>query len=134
LNDLAIILGRMLAKADQKLGVARRACDAGEWDEASSRAYYAAFHAVAAVLRQRGLTFSSHGQTLGSFNRECVRTGELPADFTKALTRLYRDRQVADYECINMVDEPTARQDLSDTERIVAACRSLLETRMGQAL
>ena len=49
MTELPAILKAMLDKARQKLAAAQRAFDAGDWDDASSRAYYAAFHAVSAV-------------------------------------------------------------------------------------
>ena len=89
MTELQTILSAMLDKARRKLAAAQRAFDAGDWDDTSSRAYYAAFHAVAAVLRARNLVYSSHAQTLGAFNRECVLTGVFPREFAQALTRLF---------------------------------------------
>lgn len=44
------VLHAMLKKARQKLAAARKDMEFGFFGEASSRAYYAAFHAVSAVL------------------------------------------------------------------------------------
>lgn len=68
------VLRAMLKKAQQKLAAARKDMESGFFGEASSRSYYAAFHAVSAVLAHRGLAFSSHAQTLAAFNREFVKT------------------------------------------------------------
>ena len=72
------MLATLLAKADQKLDVARRDLNSGDFGDAVSRAYYAVFHALTAVLLERGLSYSSHGQALGAFNRELVKTGVFP--------------------------------------------------------
>ena len=64
------VLRAMLRKAREKLASARKNLDSGFYGDVASRAYYAAFHAISAVLADRGLTFSSHAQTLGAFNRE----------------------------------------------------------------
>ncbi|MDD9989075.1 MAG: HEPN domain-containing protein [Spirochaetaceae bacterium] len=42
-----------MEKARQKLGVAERLRDSGDHEDAVSRAYYAAFHAVKALLTAR---------------------------------------------------------------------------------
>jgi len=52
-------------------------------DDAVSRAYYAVFHGISAVLLSKGIAFSSHSQVIGVFNREFVKTGVFPADFSK---------------------------------------------------
>ena len=67
------VLRAMLKKAQQKLAAARKDMESGFFGEASSRSYYAAFHAVSAVLAHRGLAFSSHAQTLAAFNRSLSR-------------------------------------------------------------
>lgn len=116
----------MMAKANEKLGAARREMDAGFHGEVASRAYYAVFHAISAALLSCDMTFSSHAQVVGEFNRNFVKTGEFPADTTRKLQRLFEDRQTADYDVITAVDESTARQDLEDAESIVASCANLL--------
>lgn len=127
MTDLREILSAMLDKARRKLAAAERAYDAGDWDDSSSRAYYAAFHAVSAVLRARNLVYSSHAQTLGAFNRECVLTGAFPREFTQSLTRLFEDRQLADYEVLHGLDRDSAQRNLDDARRIVSACAAFLQ-------
>ena len=97
----------MLAKANGKLAAARRELKSGTPDEAVSRAYYAAYHAISAVLASQGCAFSSHAQTLGGFNARFVRTGLFPKDTTRILHRLFENRQTADYDW-TVVVEPGA--------------------------
>jgi hypothetical protein len=91
------VLQAMVRKACQKLASARKDFDSGLFDDSVSRAYYATFHAVSAVLAAHGLSFSSHAQTLDAFNRELVKTGVFPPDSFRKLQRLLEDRHVADY-------------------------------------
>jgi uncharacterized protein (UPF0332 family) len=126
------VLQAMLWKARENLASAQKNLDSGFYGDVASRAYYAAFHAISAVLADHGLTFSSHAQTLGSFNRELIKTGVFPADTFRKLQRLFEDRQVADYDWNISVDEETAKQDLADAEWLVNACREYLEKRTGQ--
>jgi hypothetical protein len=134
MTELSSVLRPMVAKARQKLSAARRALDAGDWDDASSRAYYAAFHATCAVLRSHGLAYSSHGQTLGAFNRECVQSGEFPRETTRVLTRLFEDRQLADYEVLHSVGQEDAVRDVRDAAAFVESCVRYLEARVGEPL
>lgn len=124
----------VVSKAKQKLAAARDLLAAGHWDDASSRAYYAAFHAVTAVLLARGLTFSSHGQLIGAFNRECVKTGEFTRADSRVLRRLAEDREIGDYGVSLPVDEAAARLDVEDATRLVARCLEHLEQRLGPSM
>lgn len=104
----------LLDHARSKLRAARLLLEGGAWGDAASRAYYGAFHAVSAALLSLGQSYSSHAQVLGAFNREFVRTGKVPLDFTRVLTRLFEDRQTGDYEFVTGVSETEARRDLDD--------------------
>lgn len=68
-------LDALLALADEKLRAAHLLVEGGAWGDASSRAYYAAFHAVSVALLSRDKTYSRHGQVLGAFNRGFIHTG-----------------------------------------------------------
>ena len=104
----------MLSKADQKLASARTSFHAGHHDDAASRAYYGAFHALSAVLAARGLAYSSHGQTLGAFNREVVKEGLLPPEAFAKVQRLFQDRHTGDYDVSRSLDEETWRRAVAD--------------------
>lgn len=115
-------LKHMLDKAERKLQVAELLLNKEMWDDASSRAYYAAFHAISAVLWSKNLSYSSHGQTIGAFNKEFIHTKVFPKDFTKILNRLFEDRQVGDYGFAIMINEKEAKQDVKDARTIVKSC------------
>lgn len=116
----------LLRHAEEKLRAARVLLEADAPGDAASRAYYAAFHAVTAALLSLGQAYSSHGQTLGAFNREFVHSGRVPKGFTATLTRLYEDRQAGDYETTVGVSHDEAQQDVEDAALIVATLREHL--------
>lgn len=126
-NSSPDILKAMLAKADEKLAAARRDLNDGFYGEVSSRAYYAVFHAISAVLASRGMTFSSHAQVIGAFNKEFVKTAVFSADTTRKLQRLFEDRQISDYDCAGKIDKETARADFDDALALVNVCRDYLK-------
>jgi len=117
----------MLRKADRKLAAAERLLETGDWEDASSRSYYAVFHAISAVLWKDGKSFSSHAQTLGTFNRDYVRAGAFPEGFTRILNRLFKDRQKGDYDFLFPIEEQEARDDVRDAREVVRACSAFLE-------
>ena len=115
----------LIKAAERKLAGARHALTGGFCDDAASRAYYAAFHAISAVLAAKGLTFSSHSQTLGAFNREFIMTGEIPELRFRDIQRLFDDRQTGDYGPLP-IDEKDATEDVKVALAILGACRAYL--------
>lgn len=120
-------LKAMLTKAKGKLAAARRELKMGTPEEAVSRAYYAAFHAISAVLASQGFSFSSHAQTIGGFNAHFVRTGLFPKDTNRILHRLFENRQTADYDWTTVVERASAQRDVKDAAALVAACQAFLK-------
>ena len=128
------VLRQMLRKAEEKLQAADLAFQHGLFGEVSSRAYYAVYHAVCAVLAAHGLSFASHGQTLGAFNRDFVRTGRFRADAGRRLNRLFENRQVADYDWSVEIEQEDARADLQDARALVRDCRDYLARETGERM
>jgi len=119
----------LLAAADAKLRAADLLLTEGLPDDAASRAYYAAFHAVSALHLADGNAFSSHAQLIGRFNKDFVRTGRMPTAFAKILTRLFQDRQLGDYGAPASISPEQARQDIDDARQLIAAIRNALGLR-----
>ena len=116
----------LLAAAEAKLRAADLLLAEGLPDDAASRAYYAAFHAVSALHLAQGNAFSSHAQLIGRFNKDFIRTGRLPAEFARILTRLFQDRQLGDYGAPASVSLEQAQQDINDARRLIAAIHNTL--------
>lgn len=67
------------------------------WEDATSRAYYAAFHATQAVLLTESLQPKTHQGTLHLFNYHFVKSGRLDPKYTQILARAAKYREEADY-------------------------------------
>ncbi|MBW8877702.1 MAG: HEPN domain-containing protein [Acidobacteria bacterium] len=66
-------------------------------DTSSSRAYYAAFYAVSALLAFEGQSFSKHTAIERTVHRDLVRTGKWPVEAGAAFSWLANLRHTADY-------------------------------------
>src|SRR3989338_8359827 len=113
----------ILAKARSKLKTAQIDFDNARYDDSVSRSYYAVYHAISAVLLSKGLHFSSHGQTIGAFSREFVKTKTFPAAFTKMIEKLYNERQTGDYDFESHIDEQVANLLL---QLLLIKCKKLI--------
>lgn len=125
-NDLEIQLRAMIQKAVRSIAAAKRDIKEGDYDFASSRAYYAAFYVIEAMLLTKGLSFSKHGSVIGAFNQHFVKTGAFPKEFSKLIARLFRERQTGDYGFDLSIGEKDAREDVQIAERIVEAITKYL--------
>ena len=69
------------------------------WDTLVNRMYYAAFHAVSALLIHNGIQVHTHRGALNAFNKEFVRTGLFTIDEGRLFSQLEGLRERGDYNC-----------------------------------
>lgn len=108
-----------LAAADALLGV-------GLWNDALTRAYYAAYHAACAVLLTEGIEARSHQGAIALFGERFVRTGRLSAELGRDLHELKELREQADYRRSFAATEEEARRDISRAHDFCEAVAALL--------
>ncbi len=116
----------IIEKAESKLKTADLDFSAGQFDDAVSRAYYAVFHALSACLLSKGLSFSSHSQVIGAFNREFIKSDVFPKTFSKDIQIFFADRQSGDYDVITPLDKLTAEADITKARNIVQEIKRYL--------
>ena len=119
-------LALIMKKADRSLVAAWRNFDAGDYDFASSRAYYAAFYAVQAVLVTKELSYSKHSAVISAFNHHFVKTGRFPKELGKLLARLFRQRQLGDYAFDLAIPKEDAKKDLNAAEMLIKTIETYL--------
>ena len=118
------------AKAQSAARSSKLLADAGDWDGASNRAYYAVFSAARAALAgvRAGLARSKgHGTIVRRFEKHLVQERGLDPVFGRSFFgRLSHARWVADYDeaC---VDETAARAMPGEAERFLAAVEPFLK-------
>jgi len=83
-------------KATRSLAAAQ-AILATDPDSSASRAYYAAFHGVTAVLAGRGMEFTKHTAVRAALHRDLIQAGLLSADLGRDYDFLLDLRETADY-------------------------------------
>ncbi len=113
------LVNAYLAKARDKARVARDLLTRREWDDAVSRAYYAAFHAAQAALATEGQRAETHRGVVTLFGLLLVKTGKLDRKWGKLLSNLKDDRESSDYEALSWIDEQTAQRAVQEAEEFV---------------
>lgn len=115
---------RELQQARQALDDAEKARDVGLSDAAViNRLYYAAFHAVQAVLYDRGFTPTSHGGVRSLFGSEVIAAGDASRKDGRFFSQLSELRQQADYG-YEELDENVDRL-LTQTQQLVSEMAAL---------
>ncbi len=111
----------MMNKARRALKAAQRHLDDSDFDFAASRAYYAAFYAMESALLTKGVTCSTHSGAIAVFSERFIKTGILPVEFGAKTARLFRERQIGDYEFDVSVTGTDAEQDVQEAVTLVDA-------------
>ncbi len=76
----------MIEKGRRTLRAAQDHLDKQDYDFASSKAYYAVFHLMQAVLLIKGKTYSKHAGVISGFSEHFIKTGVFPSDFGDVAT------------------------------------------------
>lgn len=91
-----------------------------------NRAYYAAFYALLALLAALGEKPRKHGQAIGIFDREFVKTGKMPKECSRQIHSLFRSRNVNDYESLTPMPNEDAEAAVRDAGNFVGVVRIYL--------
>ena len=125
--ELAAQLLSVMTKARGTLAAAKDLLAHGYYNDAASRAYYAAFHALQAALLTRGLAASKHAAVLATFNKEFIRTQAVPDIPFRVLKRLLKDREEGDYRYGWDIGPEQCGLDVETAERVIAVVSALIE-------
>lgn len=115
----------LVRAAEEDEAIAARLLGAGEYRQAVSRGYYAAFYYVTAVLRTRDLSYKRHAAAIAAFNKEFVRAGLFPAEDYAGVKNAFELRHEADYRLINHGDA-VVRETLNAVGNFGARVREAL--------
>ncbi len=116
----------MIQKAARSLSVAQQNFDGGDYDFASSRAYYAAFYSMETLLLTKNLSYSKHSAVISAINQYFIKVGLLPGEFGKLINRLFRERQIGDYDYDTVITKDDAQKDIETANIIVEAIKAYL--------
>src|SRR3990172_13044624 len=97
--DLSLKLADMLARGRDSLMAARAIFGQALYADTVSRAYYAAFHAVVALLTAYGKAASSHAMVKATLHKDFVRTGLIGKELGRSFERLRSEERRVGKEC-----------------------------------
>ena len=124
-------LQALIDKGRRSLAAARRDYDAGDYDLAVSRGYYAMFHLAVAALKIKGGEYRRHATVVAAFRDQFASEGVFAPELHVAFGRAFGERTISDYRYDQRVTQATARQVLDDASRFVEEVEAYLRRSAG---
>ncbi len=126
-NSTKEIINGYIEKATKKLEVSERLLKSGDYEDAVSRAYYAAFHAAQALLLTEGEHAETHKGVVTLFGLLFVKTGKFDRRFGKYLANLKDERESGDYEVFSYIDKETAEAAMAEAREFLEETKTYLK-------
>jgi len=121
-------------KAQKSLAAAGRDFDAGAYEFAVTRLYYAVFYAVSAALLDRDLSFGKHTGVRAAFHQQFVKTGLVKTEWGRFYDRAFEDRQEGDYAPLTTFEADYVKGQMESCVGFLRELRPLVSalSRCGQ--
>ncbi len=116
-----------LERAREDLDTAHLNIHNGYFRAAINRSYYAVFYMASAALFSQSIQRAKHSGIESAFGQYLIKTGHIEPEFSRIYKRARLHREEADY-AETLIDEPTARQILTESERFVARMERFLKS------
>lgn len=120
------MLLRCLSRGNASFESAEILLAAGKLADATSRAYYGAFHYARALLLMLGEEPLSHAGVERLLHRDIVRPGLLDPDLARQFARLQKMRQDADYTSEFVFTVQGAADDIAAARTFINSARQVL--------
>lgn len=122
---------KIIKKSHKALQTAGSNLEIGDYEAASSKAYYAVFHIMQAALLSIGLTYSKHSGVISGFSKEFIKTCVFPKEFSNKIRSLFRDREISDYSYSLTIEREQAQEDIKTAEEIIKAVEVYIERNLS---
>ena len=127
-EERAVVVGLEIEKADKFLSEADAIASMGLWDVVSNRIFYAAFHAVSALLIHDHIEVRSHKGAGLMFGQKYVLPGLFSTEDGRLYAKLQDIREKSDYNLVYQSDESEMSPLISQTKELI----SRIKERIGE--
>ncbi|MBV6402203.1 MAG: hypothetical protein CNIPEHKO_02509 [Anaerolineales bacterium] len=118
---------KLLDKAIDTIEGAEILLDHEKADIAAGRAYYALFYIAEALLNEKGLQFSTHGDVIGAYGKEYAKTKLLDPKFHRWLRKGFDTRLIGDYHVDTKIEMDFVTSLINQAREFLEAAREYLE-------
>ena len=118
---------KFLDRALDAIEVAEGILDMNKPEMAAGRAYYAMFYVAEALLAEKGLEFSTHGQVIGAYGLHFAKTKELDPKFHRWLVDGFDIRVTGDYNVDENISAQIVVNLINQAREFLEAAREYLK-------
>lgn len=108
-----------LEKAKQDLETAKINFEHSMFAQSVNRSYYAAFHALRALLAYDRFDSKKHSSILGYFNKNYIANGKIEKEYYKIIASAFDIRTKSDYQDFYIINKEEAREQLVNVEKFI---------------
>ena len=126
LKDLSMA---RIERSKDCLREAKLLLDNGEYRGAANRAYYAAFHALRAVLALDDFDSKKHSGIISKFRETYIKTGRFTPEMSDTISSLFRIRSASDYDDFYIASKADVEAQYQRAEKLVAEIERYLATK-----
>ena len=116
-----------IEKARNALDEAKILFDSEKYYGAANRSYYAAFHAMSALLIHDGYSMKKHSGVISKFRELYIKTSVFETEMSEQIASLFKLRTECDYDTFYVVAKSDVEEQLANAESIITA----IEIRLG---
>ena len=118
---------KLLDKAIDTIESAELLLNHGKTDVAAGRAYYALFYIAEALLNEKELQFSKHGDVIGAYGKEYSKTKLLNQKFHRWLIEGFDTRLIGDYHVDTKIEMDAVANMINQAREFLEAALGYLE-------
>ena len=127
-EDRQVIVMLELEKADKTLAQLQIQIEAGLWELAANRLYYALFHAVSALLVHDKHEVGTHRGAVGKFSLFYVKTGIFSKEEGRLYSQLQSLREDGEYNCYIDIDKEEVEAKIEPTQMLIDKIKTYIQT------
>ncbi|EXM39901.1 antitoxin [Ruminococcus albus SY3] len=116
-----------MEKAKNALDEAKILFDSEKYYGAANRSYYAAFHAMSALLIYDGYSMKKHSGVISKFRELYIKTGIFETEVSEMIAALFKIRTECDYDTFYVVAKADVEEQIKNAELILELIEKRLE-------
>ena len=115
-----------LEKAKENLTAAYTLISSGDFRIATTRTYYAVFHAMRAVLALDGVDMKHHSGVISEFRKRYLKTDIIDRGLSKTISELFDLRTDCDYDDFFIISKEEAKKAVEKADDFVKVIEAYL--------
>jgi uncharacterized protein (UPF0332 family) len=117
-----------IEKSNQAIEDVKFLIENGKLYLAANRIYYGIFYILSALALKHRFSTKNHGQLIGWFNKNFVKTGKVDKKYSNILRQSFELRSEADYDVLTDFNKEEIEQNYGEMKEVISGVKKLLES------